>query len=140
MESRLQRAMNAHRNVGLHEPAETDILGRVCLALSFGNLDEDPSWLKTLPFPIPAVVLDLLEAFRRSKTMFAAVSLGVFDAWPPGRSRSTTLAGDLHANADALGAAARRLRRPATARKRRRPVREHAGRRRVSDRRPARAG
>ncbi|MFM7072558.1 MAG: methyltransferase dimerization domain-containing protein, partial [Planctomycetota bacterium] len=30
--------------------------------------------------PDPAPVLDLLEAFRRSKTMFAAVSLGVFDA------------------------------------------------------------
>ncbi|MGN6546382.1 MAG: class I SAM-dependent methyltransferase [Aureliella sp.] len=27
----------------------------------------------------PAVVLDLIEAFRRSKTMFAAVALGVFD-------------------------------------------------------------
>ena len=30
--------------------------------------------------PSPALVLDLLEAFRRSKTMFAAVELGVFDA------------------------------------------------------------
>ncbi len=30
--------------------------------------------------PDPAVVLELLEAFRRSKTMFAAVSLGIFDA------------------------------------------------------------
>jgi acetylserotonin N-methyltransferase len=29
--------------------------------------------------PDPSVVLDLLEAFRRSKTMFAAVSLGIFD-------------------------------------------------------------
>lgn len=28
----------------------------------------------------PAVVLDLIEAFRRSKTLFAAVELGVFDA------------------------------------------------------------
>ncbi len=27
----------------------------------------------------PAVVLDLIEAFRRSKTMFAAVALGIFD-------------------------------------------------------------
>jgi len=32
-----------------------------------------------LSIPDPAVVLDLLEAFRRSKTMFAAVELGVFD-------------------------------------------------------------
>ncbi|MEI8213194.1 MAG: class I SAM-dependent methyltransferase [Planctomycetota bacterium] len=30
--------------------------------------------------PDPTLVLDLLEAFRRSKTMFAAVELGVFDA------------------------------------------------------------
>jgi acetylserotonin N-methyltransferase len=29
--------------------------------------------------PDPAVVLDLIEAFRRSKTMFTGVSLGVFD-------------------------------------------------------------
>jgi acetylserotonin N-methyltransferase len=29
--------------------------------------------------PDPAPVLDLIEAFRRSKTMFAALSLGVFD-------------------------------------------------------------
>jgi len=33
-----------------------------------------------LSIPDPAIVLDLLEAFRRSKTMFAAVELGVFDA------------------------------------------------------------
>jgi len=32
-----------------------------------------------LTVPDPAIVLDLLEAFRRSKTMFAAVELGVFD-------------------------------------------------------------
>lgn len=32
------------------------------------------------PAPDPAVVLDLLEAFRRSKTMFAGIDLGVFDA------------------------------------------------------------
>jgi acetylserotonin N-methyltransferase len=32
--------------------------------------------------PDPAPVLDLIEAFRRSKTMFTAVSLGVFDLLP----------------------------------------------------------
>lgn len=31
----------------------------------------------------PAPVLDLIEAFRRSKTMFAAVSLGIFDGVRP---------------------------------------------------------
>jgi acetylserotonin N-methyltransferase len=30
--------------------------------------------------PDPQPVLDLIEAFRHSKTMFAAVSMGVFDA------------------------------------------------------------
>ncbi len=35
---------------------------------------------KDLSPPDPSIVLDLLEAFRRSKTMFAAVELGVFDA------------------------------------------------------------
>jgi acetylserotonin O-methyltransferase len=30
--------------------------------------------------PDPKVILDLLQAFRWSKTMFAAVDLGVFDA------------------------------------------------------------
>ena len=32
----------------------------------------------------PGVVLDLLESFRRSKTMFAAVSLGIFDTLEAG--------------------------------------------------------
>ena len=34
--------------------------------------------------PDPSVILDLLEAFRRSKTMFAAVSLGIFDTLEDG--------------------------------------------------------
>ncbi|MEY4179902.1 MAG: hypothetical protein RLY70_3476 [Planctomycetota bacterium] len=47
--------------------------------------------------PDPAPVLDLLEAFRRSKTMFAAVSLGVFDALEErgGAGRSSLAAGEL---------------------------------------------
>src|SRR5581483_6759184 len=32
--------------------------------------------------PDPAIVIDLIEAFRRSKTMFTAVSLGVFERTP----------------------------------------------------------
>ena len=32
--------------------------------------------------PDPSPVIDLIEAFRRSKTMFAAVSLGVFEQLP----------------------------------------------------------
>jgi acetylserotonin N-methyltransferase len=50
----------------------------------------------------PANILDLLEAFRRSKTMFAAVSLGVFDALESRPKTLSELAGQLSANADAL--------------------------------------
>jgi len=57
---------------------------------------------KDLTLPDPAPVLDLLEAFRRSKTMFAAVSLGVFDALAAGPKSLAQLAGDLEANLDAL--------------------------------------
>ncbi len=52
--------------------------------------------------PDPAPILDLIEAFRRSKTMFAAVSLGVFDTLASGPMSLTTLAGTLKADADAL--------------------------------------
>ena len=31
----------------------------------------------------PAPILDLIEAFRRSKTMFAATALGIFDGERP---------------------------------------------------------
>ena len=50
----------------------------------------------------PALSSDLLVAFRRSKTMFAAVSLGVFDALTAGPRSLADLAGQLHANPDAL--------------------------------------
>jgi acetylserotonin N-methyltransferase len=50
----------------------------------------------------PAIVLDLMEAFRRSKTMFAAVSLGVFDALAAGPKSLHVLAQELKANPDAL--------------------------------------
>jgi acetylserotonin N-methyltransferase len=48
------------------------------------------------------VVLDLLYAFRRSKIMFAAATLGVFDALAKGPKTATTLATELKAKADAL--------------------------------------
>lgn len=50
----------------------------------------------------PSVVLDLMEAFRRSKTMFAAVSLGVFDALADGPQTLQSLTASLAANEDAL--------------------------------------
>jgi acetylserotonin N-methyltransferase len=55
-----------------------------------------------LSIPDPAPVLDLLEAFRRSKTMFAAVALGVFDALDRGPLALGALVKQLSANADAL--------------------------------------
>src|SRR5439155_16643837 len=52
--------------------------------------------------PDPSVVLDLIEAFRRSKTMFAAASLGVFDTLTAGPRSGEDLARDLHLNPQAL--------------------------------------
>jgi acetylserotonin O-methyltransferase len=52
--------------------------------------------------PDPSVVLDLFEAFRRSKAMFAAVSLGVFDALATGPKRLDELAVELKASRDGL--------------------------------------
>lgn len=49
----------------------------------------------------PAVVLELLSAFRRSKIMFAAVSLGVFDALADGPASAGPLAQRLGCQADA---------------------------------------
>ena len=52
--------------------------------------------------PEPGVVLELLEAFRRSKVMFAGVSLGIFDALREGPKSAATLASELRLDADAL--------------------------------------
>lgn len=52
--------------------------------------------------PDPTVVLDLVESFRRSKVMFAAVSLGIFDALASGPQSVATLSAALKANAGAL--------------------------------------
>jgi acetylserotonin N-methyltransferase len=43
--------------------------------------------------PDPAPVVDLIDAFRRSKTMFAAGQLGVFDRTPPTPERSSGCVG-----------------------------------------------
>jgi acetylserotonin N-methyltransferase len=53
--------------------------------------------------PDPTVVLDLLVAFRQTKTMFAAVSLGVFDTLDSGPRTGDALASELGADRDALG-------------------------------------
>jgi acetylserotonin N-methyltransferase len=47
-------------------------------------------------------VLDLLQAFRRSKVLFAAISLGVFDRLAGGPAALPVLAQDLHTDPGAL--------------------------------------
>ena len=55
-----------------------------------------------MTIPDPASVIDLIDAFRRSKAMFTAVRLGVFDRLERGPDNLDTLAADLAANPDAL--------------------------------------
>jgi acetylserotonin N-methyltransferase len=50
----------------------------------------------------PAPILDLMEAFRRSKTMFAGVALGVFDRLERAPADAVTLAADLHSQTEPL--------------------------------------
>ncbi len=52
--------------------------------------------------PSPAGVLDLIQAFRRSKTMFVAVSLGIFDRLAKAPSDAQALAAALGANSEAM--------------------------------------
>lgn len=49
----------------------------------------------------PSTVLDLIEAFRRSKTMFAAVKLGVFDLLAASPATASEVAEKLGTNLDA---------------------------------------
>ncbi|MBZ5618964.1 MAG: homocysteine methyltransferase [Acidobacteriia bacterium] len=56
-----------------------------------------------MSLPDPSPVLDLIEAFRRSKTMFVAVSMGIFDRLHDGPASAADLAAALGANQDALG-------------------------------------
>ncbi len=52
--------------------------------------------------PDPDLVMDLIEAFRRSKTMFAAVSLGIFETLEPGALSAPALATRLSLEPSAL--------------------------------------
>ncbi|HXK06880.1 MAG TPA: class I SAM-dependent methyltransferase [Verrucomicrobiae bacterium] len=58
--------------------------------------------MTTSAIPDPAPVLDLIEAFRRSQTMFTAVSLGIFDALETAPAGAEVLAAQLKLNSDAL--------------------------------------
>ena len=53
--------------------------------------------------PDPAVILDLIEAFRRSKTMFAAVSLGIFEMLAAGPATAGDVASRLGSDLEATG-------------------------------------
>jgi acetylserotonin N-methyltransferase len=50
----------------------------------------------------PSPVIDLVEAFRRSKAMFAAVSLGIFDLLERQPANVAAIAGELRAEPDSL--------------------------------------
>jgi acetylserotonin N-methyltransferase len=52
--------------------------------------------------PDPGPILELLTAFRRSKTMFCAVSLGVFDSLAAGPKSLTEIANELQASPDGI--------------------------------------
>src|ERR1700752_4581118 len=55
-----------------------------------------------MALPDSAPVLQLIEDFRRSKAMFTAVSLGVFDTLDAGPASAHQLAQQLNVQADAL--------------------------------------
>ena len=55
-----------------------------------------------MDLPDPSPVTELIEAFRRSKAMFAAVSLGIFDALEPKPRSVHALAEELRVKADPL--------------------------------------
>jgi acetylserotonin O-methyltransferase len=52
--------------------------------------------------PGPKPIIELIEAFRRSKVMFAALSLGVFDRLDGGPKGASQLAKELRLDSDAL--------------------------------------
>ncbi|MEP6716438.1 MAG: class I SAM-dependent methyltransferase [Terriglobia bacterium] len=51
--------------------------------------------------PDPAPIIDLMEAFRRSKTMFAAVKMGIFDLLGAGPLDCSAIAAAMESNPDA---------------------------------------
>src|SRR5262249_28794847 len=54
------------------------------------------------PHPDPAPIIELIEAFRRSQTMFTALSLGVFEALHAAPGDAASLASRVGAHAGAL--------------------------------------
>jgi acetylserotonin N-methyltransferase len=66
------------------------------------RLRYDDTMAEDITIPDPSVVLELMTAFRGSKVMFAAVSLGVFDALLDGPKTAAALGEELGANPDSL--------------------------------------
>src|ERR1051326_4458179 len=54
-----------------------------------------------MTLPDPAIVVDLIQAFRRTKTMFAAAYFGIFDLLHETPASSGAVAERLHTNPDA---------------------------------------
>jgi acetylserotonin N-methyltransferase len=54
-----------------------------------------------MSLPDPAIVLDLIDAFRRSKTMFTAVSMGIFDRLHDSPATADAVAAHLGTDCDA---------------------------------------
>ncbi len=59
--------------------------------------------------PDPSPVIELIESFRRSKAMFAAVSLGIFDVLERAPANLATLATELRVQTRTIGAIVGRL-------------------------------
>lgn len=55
------------------------------------------------PSADPSLILELIQAFRRSKVMFTAVSLGIFDRLEAGPAESAVLAAKLRCHESSLG-------------------------------------
>src|SRR5882724_11409765 len=59
-------------------------------------------WRDASVLPDPSAIIELIEAFRRSKAMFAAVSLGIFDFLEQQPDNVATLAAKLSLESDPL--------------------------------------
>ncbi len=57
---------------------------------------------KQMELPDSSLIIELIEAFRRSKAMFAAVSLGVFDFLERTPADVLTIASELHLESEPL--------------------------------------
>jgi acetylserotonin O-methyltransferase len=66
------------------------------------DLPSSPPLRDSYSIPDSSPIIDLIESFRRSKAMFAAVSLGIFDLLEVGPGNLTTLATELRVKSEPL--------------------------------------